>query len=204
MKEIQPGVQEVGSFLAAFQVIGMAVGKSLVWRLDHNYISDNARYRLAEPTLDRALERLNETLNEELLRGDQVEIQLDNDEEIAGNLMGQLLVDDSVAPSVACDNILNTCPDRVLPGFEFDVTMSDLYCLRGSTWLNDDVMRAVSVFLRRYSNNATVMIPPPKEQPRKTSAKTDPLLSEKIRAAICAGAAAQHCILLPVNFYGVN
>ncbi|KAG6960232.1 hypothetical protein JG688_00009691 [Phytophthora aleatoria] len=182
----------------------MAVGKSLVWRLDHNYISDNARYRLAEPTLDRALERLNETLREELLRGDQVEIQLDNDEEIAGDLMGQLLVDDPVAPSVACDNILNTCPDRVLPGFEFDVTMSDLYCLRGSTWLNDDVMRAVSVFLRRYSNNATVMIPPPKEQPRKTSAKTDPLLSEKIRAAICAGAAAQHYILLPVNFYGVN
>ncbi|KAG3083926.1 hypothetical protein PI124_g18469 [Phytophthora idaei] len=65
-------------------------------------------------------------------------------------------------------------------------------------------MRVFSVFLKSYNNNATVLIPPLKKQPRKTPPKKDPLLPEKIRAPICAGAAAQRYVLMSVNFDGVH
>ncbi|ETK79137.1 hypothetical protein L915_14990 [Phytophthora nicotianae] len=76
LKEIQPGLREVGSFLATFQVLGIAVGKPLLWAMSPSYVPDNVRYRPPEPTVDRALEQLRETLC-----GEQAEIQIDSDGE---------------------------------------------------------------------------------------------------------------------------
>ncbi|ETL32562.1 hypothetical protein L917_14701 [Phytophthora nicotianae] len=76
LKEIQPGLREVGSFLATFQVLGIAVGKPLLWAMSPSYVPDNVRYRPPEPTVDRALEQVRETLC-----GEQAEIQIDSDGE---------------------------------------------------------------------------------------------------------------------------
>lgn len=88
------------------------------------------------------------------------------------------LVKEPVTMTLALDEFLNTWPNMVIPGFGFDVTMADLFCIRGSAWLNDNVIRAFSVFLRTYENNTTVMIPPPMKQPLETPIKNKPLLEE--------------------------
>lgn len=69
LKEIQPGLRELGSFLATFQVLGKAVGKPLAWEFDADYVSDNVRYLLPEQIADRALEQLGEKF-----RGEKEEI----------------------------------------------------------------------------------------------------------------------------------
>ncbi|GMF49548.1 unnamed protein product [Phytophthora fragariaefolia] len=86
LKEIQPGLREVGSVLATFQVQEKAMGKPLAWRLDANYISDNVRYRLPEPTMDRALEQLRDKLC-----GETEDIQRDNDGENVGDVAGYVV-----------------------------------------------------------------------------------------------------------------
>ncbi|KAF1779240.1 Zinc finger, SWIM-type [Phytophthora cactorum] len=67
----------------------------------------------------------------------------------------------------AFDKILNAWPDKTISSFGFDITMSDIFCMRGSTWLNDDAMCASSVLLQHYNNNSTVTMPPLKQQSRK-------------------------------------
>ncbi|KAE9036605.1 hypothetical protein PR001_g8743 [Phytophthora rubi] len=242
LKEIQPGLPEVGSFLATFQVLGKAVGKPLAWRLDTNYVSDNVRYRLPEPTVDRALEQLREKLC-----GETEEIQLDSDGENVGGADGYVisiekigtytreqledmkwiwnlqttcrrglslcswlntevksLVEEPVAVGLALNEFLNAWPYKVIPGFGFDIAMADLFCIRGSTWLNDDAMRAFSVFLKSYKNNATVMIPPVKKPSRKNSTQSNVLLQEKQLAEIRAGISTVQYVLVPINLSGVH
>ncbi|KAG6963189.1 hypothetical protein JG688_00008262 [Phytophthora aleatoria] len=104
----------------------------------------------------------------------------------------------------AFDKILNAWPDKTISGFGFDITMSDIFCMRGSTWLNDDAMCASSVLLQHYKNNSTVTMPPLKQQSRKTPAKLEPLLPEKKLLEICAGVAVCPFVLVPVNFDGVH
>ncbi|KAE9033946.1 hypothetical protein PR002_g8397 [Phytophthora rubi] len=242
LKEIQPGLREVGSFLATFQVLGKAVGKPLAWRLDTNYVSDNVRYRLPEPTVDRALEQLREKLC-----GETEEIQLDSDGENVGGADGYVLsiekigtytreqledmkwiwnlqttcrrglslcswlntevkslVEEPVAVGLALNEFLNAWPYKVIPGFGFDIAMAALFCIRGSTWLNDDAMRAFSVFLKSYKNNATVMIPPVKKPSRKNSTQSNVLLQEKQLAEIRAGISTVQYVLVPINLSGVH
>eukprot|EP00644_Phytophthora_capsici_P008005 jgi/Phyca11/125335/e_gw1.58.155.1 len=228
LKEIQPGLREVGSFLATFQVLGKAVGKPLSWTLDPNYVADNVRYRLPEPTIDRALEQLREKLC-----GEQAEIQIDSDgesgdsddyvmaiETIGTYTRDQLdamkwlwnlqaacrrgvalctwlnndvkeVADERPPVIIAFDEVLNTWPFKTLPGFGFDLMMSDTYCIRGSMWLNDDAIRAFTVFLQRYKNNAA-------------SASVEMLLPENTRLGICASIAVCQFVLVPVNFDGVH
>ncbi|ETN20605.1 hypothetical protein PPTG_03579 [Phytophthora nicotianae INRA-310] len=203
LKEIQPGILEMGAFLVTFQVLGKATPKlSMAWRLRTDIVADNVRYRLPEETVNRAFELLSESRT-----GQKDEIQLDSDGEGVGDENGYVLVaekvgtysreqveqmkwmwnmqdtcrrgvllctwlnnevktlvDEKVAVSVAFDNFLKSWPYLVIPGFGFDITYADLFCIRGSTWLNDATMRAFCVFLKTYKNNATVMIPPVKKQ----------------------------------------
>ncbi|KAI9992618.1 hypothetical protein PInf_018061 [Phytophthora infestans] len=82
--------------------------------------------------------------------------------------------------------------------------MADIYCVRGSMWLNDGAMHAFSVFLQRYKSNATVTMPPLKKLPRKKPANVEPVLPEKKRLEICASVAVCQFVLVPVNFEGVH
>ncbi|KAG2908080.1 hypothetical protein PC114_g10594 [Phytophthora cactorum] len=104
----------------------------------------------------------------------------------------------------AFDKILNAWPDKTISSFGFDITMSDIFCMRGSTWLNDDAMCASSVLLQHYNNNSTVTMPPLKQQSRKIPAKLQPLLPEKKLLEICAGVAVCPFVLVPINFDGAH
>ncbi|POM59550.1 Cysteine protease family C48 [Phytophthora palmivora] len=131
LQRTKPGIREMGSFLATFQV----TDKALKWRLDAEYVSDCARYRPPQPTSVRALEQLYD--------GDEKSFEEDRTE----------------ASGILCE-MMESWPYCMLPGYGFDLSYFDLYCFRASTWLNGDVIRAFSVFLARcYKPNTTVVIP---------------------------------------------
>ncbi|ETP05459.1 hypothetical protein F441_17928, partial [Phytophthora nicotianae CJ01A1] len=114
------------------------------------------------------------------------------------------LVDEKVAVSVAFDNFLKTWPYLVIPGFGFDITYADLFCIRGSTWLNDATIRAFCVFLKTYKNNATVMIPPVKKQTVKKPTKKESVLAEQQLLLIRNCLDSWQFVLMPINLSGVH
>jgi len=87
LKEIQPGLCEVGSFLTTFQVLLKAEGKPLAWRDDPEYVADTVRYRFPQSTIELALRQLREKL-----RGDkEEEIALDSDGDNVGGHHGYVV-----------------------------------------------------------------------------------------------------------------
>lgn len=217
LKEIQPGIRELGAFLGTFQVLGKATQKlSMAWRSRKDIVADHVRYRLPEATVNRAFELLSESMI-----GEKDEIQLDSDGEGVGdenayvlvvekigtysreqveqmkwmwnmqdtcrrgvllctwlNNEVKALVDETVAVGVAFDDMLKTWPYLAIPGLGFDLTIADLFCLQGSTWLNDATMRAFCVFLKTFNNNVTVTIPPVKKQTFKKPLKEEAVLAD--------------------------
>ncbi|ETL45945.1 hypothetical protein L916_04076 [Phytophthora nicotianae] len=214
LKEIQPGIREVGAFLATFQVLGKATAKqSMVWRPNANYVADNVRYRLPEQTVDRALDLLRK-----LSCGKMEEIQLDSEGEEISDANGyvlviekigtytreQSLVNEPVDVSVAFDDLLKTWPYLPIPGFGFDVAEADLFCVRGNTWLNDATMRAFCVFLDTYKNNTTVTIPPVKKQALKKPVKAEPIIADQQLQQIHSGLTSRQYLLMPINLSGAH
>ncbi|POM69776.1 LOW QUALITY PROTEIN: Hypothetical protein PHPALM_13923 [Phytophthora palmivora] len=170
LQRTKPGIREVGSFLATFQV----TDKALKWRLDAEYVSDCARYRPPQPTSVRALEQLCE-----FMAGRENKNELNSD---GKDISNGIVVDIETVGTFTQHQIhvmkwlwflQDTCRQGVqcCPGdeksFEEDRTeASGILCEMmeswpySSTWLNDDVIRAFSVFLARcYKTNTTVVIP---------------------------------------------
>ncbi|EEY62807.1 uncharacterized protein PITG_15230 [Phytophthora infestans T30-4] len=58
-------------------------------------------------------------------------------------------------------------PYAAVNGFGFDLTYSDLFRFRDYSWLNDNALRAFTVYLARYKNNITMMLPPTDEETAK-------------------------------------
>ncbi|KAG7386736.1 hypothetical protein PHYPSEUDO_015332 [Phytophthora pseudosyringae] len=187
------------------------------WQVDSGYVPDTVRFRLPESVIDSALDKLKGGLAKE------ESIELDNGERtgdiycfvVSIEKVGQFtrekleamkwlwnlqtscrndilcctwlngavkpVVDDSIPPGLAFSNILESWPD--------------------AAWLNDNAMRAFAVFLGRYKNNVTVMIPPPTKD-KKTKGRC--LLHEKTLAEIASGVVSRPYVLLAVNFGGVH
>ncbi|KUF76336.1 hypothetical protein AM587_10006524 [Phytophthora nicotianae] len=102
-----------------------------------------------------------------------------------------------VAPQVTNLQILECRPYAELNGFGFDLTYSDLFCLRDSVWLNDNTMSAVTVSLGRYKKSLSVMLPPPTENP------SEELQSSTIDE-ISQATTKRPFVLLPINLGGVH
>ncbi|KAI9995369.1 hypothetical protein PInf_012426 [Phytophthora infestans] len=73
-------------------------------------------------------------------------------------------VDDPAPAQTAAVNLLESWPYAAVNGFGFDLTYSDLFRFRDSSWLNDNALRAFTVYLAKYKNNITVMLPPTDEE----------------------------------------
>ncbi|ETM45946.1 hypothetical protein L914_09104, partial [Phytophthora nicotianae] len=114
------------------------------------------------------------------------------------------LVDEPVAVSVVIDDFMKTRPNLVIPGFGFDITIADLFCIRGLPWLNDATMGAFCVFLITYKNNSTVTIPPAKKTPPKKPAKAEPVLVEQELQQVRNGLASRQFVLMPINLSGAH
>ncbi|KAG6952049.1 hypothetical protein JG688_00013454, partial [Phytophthora aleatoria] len=97
-----------------------------------------------EPTVDRALGQLKETLSEEQLRGDQVKIQLDSDGEIPGGSDGYVAIVEKVG-TFTRDQVENMTW----------VWNLQVMCRRGipiCTWLNSEEKKTswTTLFLRAW------------------------------------------------------
>ncbi|ETN13438.1 hypothetical protein PPTG_08268 [Phytophthora nicotianae INRA-310] len=132
LKEIQPGIREVGAFFATFQVLGKATAKqSMAWRPNANYVADNVRYRLPEQTVDRALDLLRK-----LLCGKMEEIQLDSEGEEISDANGYVLVIEKIG----------TYTREQVRQMKWLWNLQDT-CRRGvllCTWLNNEVKSLVN------------------------------------------------------------
>ncbi|ETP50486.1 hypothetical protein F442_04228 [Phytophthora nicotianae P10297] len=103
---------------------------------------------------------------------------------------------DPVPARIVFLQLLEAWPYTQLRGFGFDLAYSDLYCFRGSAWLNDNAMRAFAVYLRRYKNNGAIALP-------QNSGKTVSLHANMLNH-IAEGVELHPYVLLPVNFGGVH
>ncbi|KAJ8544502.1 hypothetical protein ON010_g11767 [Phytophthora cinnamomi] len=72
---ITPGVKEVSSFLAAFQVKANGDRKPTKWRIDSEYVPDRIRFRLPESVIDTALDELKAGL----AKKEEIEVDSDGD-----------------------------------------------------------------------------------------------------------------------------
>ncbi|KAG3159814.1 hypothetical protein PC128_g21230 [Phytophthora cactorum] len=107
-------------------------------------------------------------------------------------------VEDPARPQATLLHLLETWPSTAINGFGFDLFYSDLYCLRGDAWLNNNAMRAASAFLREFKNNVIVILPPPPKKKQKQSVPASTL------EAITVMNQTLEFVLLPVNLQGVH
>ncbi|KAG3050030.1 hypothetical protein PC121_g18615 [Phytophthora cactorum] len=108
-------------------------------------------------------------------------------------------VEDPARPQATLLHLLETWPSTAINGFGFDLFYSDLYCLRGDAWLNNNAMRAASAFLREFKNNVIVILPPP--PPKKKQKQSVPASTLE---AITVMNQTLEFVLLPVNLQGVH
>ncbi|KAG7375718.1 hypothetical protein PHYPSEUDO_015460 [Phytophthora pseudosyringae] len=106
-------------------------------------------------------------------------------------------VDDTVPSTIVFGKLLESWPYTRLRGSDFDLTYADLFSFRGSAWLNDDAMRAFTVYLTRCKNNVTIFLPPCKK------GKVERLPASTLEE-VASGVVAQPFVLLLVNFGGVH
>ncbi|EGZ14667.1 hypothetical protein PHYSODRAFT_507652 [Phytophthora sojae] len=90
-------------------------------------------------------------------------------------------------------------PYTPLHGFGFDLTYADLFCFRDSAWLNDNALRAFTVFLSTYKNNVTAMVPPLKKGKMGKHILAPTSLDE-----VASGIEAHALVFMPVDFGGVH
>ncbi|EGZ20618.1 hypothetical protein PHYSODRAFT_491223, partial [Phytophthora sojae] len=109
------------------------------------------------------------------------------------------IVADSAPPGLLLGKVLECWPYTLLHGFGFDVTYADLFCFRDSAWLNDNALRAFTVFLSTYKNNMTVMVPPLKKGKMGKHILAPTSLDE-----VASGIEAHAFVFMPVNFGGVH
>ncbi|KAG7391633.1 hypothetical protein PHYPSEUDO_004135 [Phytophthora pseudosyringae] len=188
------------------------------WRVDCDYVPDTVRFRLPQSVIDCALDKLKGGLAKE------GSIELDSDGERTGDIyyfvvsidkVGQLMreqleamkwlwnLQTSCRNGVLCCTWLNgamkpAVDDSIPPGLAFSKILESW---PDAAWLNDNAMTAFAVFLGRYKNNVTVMIPPSTKDKRT---KGRCLLHEKTLDEIASGVVSRSYVLLTVNFGGVH
>ncbi|EGZ10292.1 hypothetical protein PHYSODRAFT_523025 [Phytophthora sojae] len=217
---IKPGVRELSSFLTSHETKKKGDGKSIQWMSDTEYICEVVRFRLPESVVEDALAKLRGGL----AKGE--EIELDSDGGVTRETEGYVAAIEKVGRftrvqleamqslwnwQATCRNAVLCCtwlsqdvkgicwPYTPLHGFGFDLTYADLFCFRDSAWLNDNALRAFTVFLSTYKNNVTVMVPPLKKGKMGKHILAPTSLDE-----VASGIEAHAFVFMPVNFGGVH
>ncbi|EGZ28077.1 hypothetical protein PHYSODRAFT_468126 [Phytophthora sojae] len=200
---IKPGVRELSSFLTTHETKKKGDGKSIQWMSDTEYICEVVRFRLPESVVEDALAKLRGGL----AKGEEIELDIGRFTRVQLEAMQSLWNWQATCRNaVLCCTwlsqdvkILECWPYTPLHGFGFDLTYADLFCFRDSAWLNDNALRAFTVFLSTYKNNVTVMVPP-----LKKGKMGKHILAPTSLGEVASGIEAHAFVFMPVNFGGVH
>ncbi|KAE9064353.1 hypothetical protein PF010_g28643 [Phytophthora fragariae] len=176
----KPGLEQLQSFLDTFEVrFTRHTKKKMTVQSRPPDAANTLTFRLPQTLVTKALEEIRKTSGSTVV--DLACSQTDTDV--------QWVVTIEVAKE-----LMKTWPHTQLPGFDFPIEWSNIYCAREETWYNDLVIEAFTTTLSaKYGKNKTIFLP----QLQLPDTNEGNRVPEATRAAL--EMATEDYIFLPIN-----